>query len=120
MVSSARALLGLGKLKPVKSFMPSLFGVIQETSGPIFGGWVLTSVVASGVSGQIDIDAMRRLRLVRSKTKPVKVLGDGAIDRALVVLAHAFSRTAEEKIAAAGGRCEKVPLAAAAVSPARG
>jgi len=80
----------------------------------------LTDLAASGVSGQIDIDAMRRLRLVRSKTKPVKVLGDGAIDRALVVLAHAFSRTAEEKIAAAGGRCEKVPLAAAAVSPARG
>ena len=70
----------------------------------------LDDLAASGVTDRIDIDGMRRLRLVRSKTKPVKVLGDGVIERALVVQAHAFSRVAEEKITAAGGRCEKLLL----------
>ena len=51
--------------------------------------------------------------MVRTKTKPVKILGDGVIERALVVRAHAFSRTAQEKITAAGGRCEKIPFAGA-------
>jgi large subunit ribosomal protein L15 len=36
----------------------------------------------------------------------VKVLGDGALDRALHVKAHAFSATARAKIEAAGGSCE--------------
>ena len=61
----------------------------------------------------VDPESLRRLRLVRTKTKPVKILGDGAIERALVVRAHAFSRTAQEKITAAGGRCEKIPFAGA-------
>ncbi len=33
----------------------------------------------------------------------IKVLGDGEIKRAIKVNAHAFSRAAQEKIAAAGG-----------------
>jgi large subunit ribosomal protein L15 len=40
----------------------------------------------------------------------VKVLGNGAISRAVTVHANAFSESAKEKIAAAGGRCEIVPL----------
>ena len=41
--------------------------------------------------------------LVRDLKKPVKVLGRGEIDVALVVEAHRFSRSAREKIEAAGG-----------------
>ena len=36
---------------------------------------------------------------------PVKVLGGGDINKALVVHAHGFSKTAREKIEAAGGTC---------------
>jgi large subunit ribosomal protein L15 len=36
---------------------------------------------------------------------PVKVLGNGDINKALIVHAHGFSRTAREKIEAAGGSC---------------
>lgn len=43
--------------------------------------------------------------LVRPRM-PVKVLGRGDIDRALVVRAHHFSRTAREKIEQAGGTAE--------------
>ncbi len=37
---------------------------------------------------------------------PVKILGDGQIDRALRVEAHRFSKSAREKIEAAGGEAK--------------
>ncbi len=40
----------------------------------------------------------------------VKVLGRGEIDRALTVRAHKFSGSAAEKIAAAGGTAEALPV----------
>jgi large subunit ribosomal protein L15 len=36
----------------------------------------------------------------------IKVLGSGALNKALTVKAHAFSASAKEKIAAAGGTAE--------------
>ncbi|HVS16303.1 MAG TPA: 50S ribosomal protein L15 [Thermoanaerobaculia bacterium] len=39
---------------------------------------------------------------------PVKVLGRGDLERAVVVQAHKFSATARQKIEAAGGRCEEL------------
>ena len=37
---------------------------------------------------------------------PVKVLGDGELSKALTVHAHKFSKSAQEKITKAGGKCE--------------
>jgi len=76
----------------------------------------LGALAAADVQGTVDVESLRRLRLVRSKVMPVKILGDGAIERPLVIRAHAFSRVAEDKIVAAGGRCEKIPLRGAAVA----
>ena len=42
------------------------------------------------------------------KGQPVKVLGQGDISVAVQVKAHAFSASAQEKIAAAGGSIEKL------------
>jgi len=39
---------------------------------------------------------------------PVKVLGEGEITKAIAVSAHRFSKSAREKIEAAGGRCEEL------------
>jgi large subunit ribosomal protein L15 len=50
-------------------------------------------------------EAMAEAGLVRGRL-PVKVLGRGDLDRALTVQAHAFSRSAREKIEAAGGAVE--------------
>jgi len=44
-------------------------------------------------------------RLAR-KSRPVKILGDGRIQKALTVSAHKFSASAKASIEAAGGRCE--------------
>jgi large subunit ribosomal protein L15 len=47
-------------------------------------------------------------RLAR-KSRPVKILGDGSIGKALNISAHKFSASAQAKIEAAGGRCEVIP-----------
>jgi len=44
--------------------------------------------------------------LIKNKRKPVKILGDGEIKDALNVSAHAFSKSAQEKIKNAGGKFE--------------
>ena len=40
----------------------------------------------------------------------LRVLGDGDIDRALIVSAHYFTASAREKITKAGGACEVITL----------
>jgi large subunit ribosomal protein L15 len=47
--------------------------------------------------------------LVRQVQIGIKVLGDGELTTALTVQAHKFSKSAEEKITAAGGKVEVLP-----------
>ncbi len=54
-------------------------------------------------------DSLRERGLARSATRPVKILGDGELNTSLTVRAHAFSKSAEEKIARAGGKIERIP-----------
>ena len=59
------------------------------------------------ISGDtIGPDELRAVGLVRKRARLVKILGDGEIGRAATVRAHAFSRSAKEKIEAAGGSVE--------------
>jgi large subunit ribosomal protein L15 len=44
--------------------------------------------------------------IVRAARDGVKILGDGELKVALTVRAHAFSKSAQEKIASAGGKVE--------------
>ena len=57
--------------------------------------------------GGVDPEGLVAAGLARKGT-PVKVLGQGEVSVALQVRAHAFSATAAEKIAAAGGTVEVV------------
>lgn len=41
-------------------------------------------------------------------TTPLKILGTGEIKKTLTIKAHSFSKSAEEKIKAAGGKIEKI------------
>ena len=75
----------------------------------------------------VNQDILRAVGLVRTLSKPLKVLGHGDIDVALFVVADAFSKSAVAKIEAAGGSVQLLevptePLAAlgleSAVSPA--
>lgn len=54
----------------------------------------------------VSPEELRGAGLVRQLRDGVKVLGDGELKVPLTVRAHAFSKSAEQKIAAAGGKCE--------------
>lgn len=51
-------------------------------------------------------DSLRVRGMVRQERARVKVLGDGDLKVAVTVQAHAFSKSAQEKINAAGGKAE--------------
>ena len=59
--------------------------------------------------GVVDPDIMKSRGLVPRKAQVIKVLGRGEITKALTVKAHRFSKTAIQKIEAAGGAVEVVP-----------
>jgi len=56
-----------------------------------------------GFSGDVTPETLASAGLVRSARRLVKVLGDGDVEGALDVTAHAFSASARSKIEAAGG-----------------
>jgi large subunit ribosomal protein L15 len=68
-------------------------------------------------------DLLRVAGLVRKLDKPLKILGAGDVTRPLFVVADAFTKSAREKIEAAGGSVQVLeipasPLAALGVEPA--
>jgi large subunit ribosomal protein L15 len=55
---------------------------------------------------EVTPDSLREAGLATRRAVPVKVLGQGELSKALTVHAHGFSKTAREKIEAAGGTCQ--------------
>jgi large subunit ribosomal protein L15 len=56
---------------------------------------------------EVSPESLRSRGLIRHRGR-VKVLAEGEVDRALTVKAHAFSRSAKEKIEAAGGTADVI------------
>ena len=56
----------------------------------------------------VNPETLAAARLSR-RNRPVKILGDGQVGKALTVSAHKFSAGAQAKIEKAGGRCEVIP-----------
>ncbi len=54
----------------------------------------------------VDLNKMRESNLIKTMNKPVKILGDGEMKKALTVYAHSFSKSAMDKIVKAGGKAE--------------
>ena len=61
------------------------------------------SLAAFDAGSTVGPEELRARQLVRRRL-PVKILGDGTLDRALTVTANAFSQKARETIEAAGGK----------------
>ncbi len=53
---------------------------------------------------RIGPEELLKAKLIRKKNVPVKVLGNGKIERALEVHAHAFSKSAMKKLEETGGK----------------
>jgi large subunit ribosomal protein L15 len=56
----------------------------------------------------VTLDALQGKGLATRKGIPVKILAKGEITIALTVHAHGFSKTARERIEAAGGTCQVI------------
>ena len=56
----------------------------------------------------VDLEALRAAGLGTRKDVPVKILGRGELTKKLTVHAHAFSKTARERIESAGGTCQVI------------
>jgi large subunit ribosomal protein L15 len=56
----------------------------------------------------LNIEQMRKFGIISSTKKLVKLLGNGNIKSKLQVEAHAFSKSAQEKIEAAGGSITQI------------
>ena len=57
----------------------------------------------AALEGDVTPQSLREAGLVASLRRPVKVLGDGELSAKLSVSAHAFSKSARQKIEGAGG-----------------
>ncbi len=68
---------------------------------------VVNVAALAALGGTITPDSLYEHGLVH-RGRMVKVLGNGEIQGAITVSAHKFSKTAREKIEAAGGRCEEL------------
>ena len=55
----------------------------------------------------VTTELLMETRLIRRRL-PVKILGNGEIDRALTVQAVKFTKSAQEKIEKAGGKVEVI------------
>ena len=67
----------------------------------------LEELAAKKELSAINVETLIAAGFISSNDK-VKILGNGSVTKALTVTAHAFSKSAEAAIAAAGGSVEKL------------
>lgn len=63
---------------------------------------------------KVDEAALRARGIIKGKIDRIKILGKGDLTKAVTVTAHSFSKSAQEKIAKAGGKVVLVAAASAA------
>jgi large subunit ribosomal protein L15 len=98
-----------GGQMPLQRRLPRLKGEARgrhTVARPVLYGAVNLAQLGDLSGDTIGPDELRSAGLVRKKAELVKILGDGEIGRAVTVRAHAFSKSAREKIEAAGGSAE--------------
>jgi large subunit ribosomal protein L15 len=61
---------------------------------------------------EVSPQTLTEARVIKHADRPIKVLGRGELGKGLTVKAHGFTKSAQEKIEAAGGSVETLPLAA--------
>jgi len=68
----------------------------------------LSSLAGLPAKTEVTIGRMAEMGLTKTRKGPVKVLGRGELEVALIVEAHKFSRSAREKIERAGGSVREI------------
>jgi large subunit ribosomal protein L15 len=68
----------------------------------------LTDLDAASAGGTITPETMLQNGLIKSLKAEIKVLGTGELKKGVTIRAHKFSKSAIEKIEAAGGKAEVI------------
>lgn len=55
---------------------------------------------------EVSLESLMEMGIITTDDGPLKILGDGELSKALTVRAAAFTKSARQKIEAAGGTCE--------------
>ena len=71
---------------------------------------------AFAAGAKVDERALRDHGLIKGQIDRIKILGNGELTKAVTVTAHSFSKSAQEKIAKAGGKVVLVAQALAAAA----
>jgi large subunit ribosomal protein L15 len=95
-----------GGQMPLVRRVPKLKG-FKPPVRKVYGAVNVADLERVGAS-EIGPEELRAAGLVRKRDRLIKILGEGEVDAALVVRAHAFSAAARRKIEAAGGTAEVV------------
>jgi large subunit ribosomal protein L15 len=95
-----------GGQTPLAMRLPKLKGFTNPNK-EYFAIVNLSSFEGFDAGSEVTPDSLRERGLIRHRGR-VKVLAEGDLDRALTVKAHAFSKSAKEKIEAAGGSIEVI------------
>ena len=69
----------------------------------------VSALDALDADSEVTLATLLAAGIVTTDAGPLKLLGDGELTKALTVKATAFTRSAREKIEAAGGTCELLP-----------
>jgi large subunit ribosomal protein L15 len=95
-----------GGRTPIHRQIPQLKG-FKNPNKVVFNPVNVGDLARFDVGAEIDPDLLRGAGLSKKKG-PIKVLGNGEIDKALTVKVHAASDSARSKIEAAGGTVELI------------
>ena len=63
---------------------------------------------------EITPEVLREAGVIKGAARSIKILGEGELKSAITVRAHKFSKSAQEKIAQAGGKAEVIEMPAPA------
>jgi large subunit ribosomal protein L15 len=94
----------LGKLRGSNKKMSMPMGPFRTTTAGVNVSRLAKFETGSTVTPESLVEA----NIIKNTKTPVKILGQGELKAALTVKAHAFSKSAQEKIEAAGGKAEVI------------
>ena len=104
-----------GGQNPIHMRMRKLRGPTKKTSMPFEKFRTHTQPVNLGDlearfdgGAEVNPDALRDKGLATRRDVPVKILGQGELTKSFTVHAHGFSKSAREKIEAAGGTAQLI------------
>ncbi len=65
--------------------------------------------IAASEADEVTPEVMQAVGMIKNLKRPIKILGEGEVNRPLRITAHKFSASARAKIEAAGGTITELP-----------